>query len=508
MRIINLFSKLFLVFSIIFIINITPSYAISETRKIISTTEIGVGVTHTNEVIYNFMNKNLNHQNINYIEMDLNLINSTYSLMCHKSQDLTTGKATLTNQVLSEQQKRKNIIGAINGDFFNMSSGIPTCNNLINGEIFSTSITKDEEILRPCFAILEDNSVDIDNYYFKGYINLIDKDSHKTRVNIDSINRNDYIEDTINVFNYKTNEFSTIYLPENKEDGLIILITPENSNPLFQNNKTIKGKITNIINDPPNIYRISNNQIAIVTYGKNRYSFLRTYVGMNVELNFEISKYSLKSSPKIKHLLTGHEFLVYNSEIPDNKYFSSTWNESSVNSKNHRTAIALTKRNTLIILTTDKKGNFKGMSLPELGEFLKSKDAYKAINLDGGGSTSMMIRPLGLHSLRNINLSREDRCISNSIMITNLLPYTTKIKDFYFEDSPKINRAEHRRLNFIAYDENLNPIDIYILKNVKLSSDVGNFDENGLFYPIGIPCKGSITIQIGDISKTYDIEIT
>ncbi|EIA23088.1 hypothetical protein SFB3_315G0, partial [Candidatus Arthromitus sp. SFB-3] len=32
------------------------------------------------------------------------------------------------------------------------------------------------------------------------------------------------------------------------------------------------------------------------------------------------------------------------------------------------------------------------MSLIELAHFLKSKGAYKAINLDGGGSTSMMIR--------------------------------------------------------------------------------------------------------------------
>ena len=42
--------------------------------------------------------------------------------------------------------------------------------------------------------------------------------------------------------------------------------------------------------------------------------------------------------------------------------------------------------------------DFKGMSLIELAHFLKSKGAYKAINLDGGGSTSMMIREPGIHS--------------------------------------------------------------------------------------------------------------
>lgn len=483
------------------------SKSFKEHKQTISSTQIGIGVNHVNEVIYNFMNKNSNHQNINYIEMNLGLINSTYSLMCHKSKNTTNGKETLNNQVLKEQENKKNIIGAINGDFFNLESGIPVCNNLINGEFFSTSLTKDEEILRPCFAILEDNSIDIDHYHFSGNINLIDNNSYKTQVNIDSINRNDYIENTINIFNHKNNENSTIYLPKEKEDALIILITPENLDSSFYNLKTIKGKIKNIINDPANTYKIFKDEIAIVAYNDKKSLFSKAFNNMDVEINFEIKKSSDYSTPQIKHLLTGHEFILYDNEIPDKNYFSETWNSSSVYSKNHRTALALTDRNTLIILTVDKKDSFKGMSLPELGNFLKSKGAYKAINLDGGGSTSMMIRELGIHALKKINLAREDRSISNSIMITNLLPYTTDIKEFYFHDSPQINRDENKKLNFVAYDTNLNPIDIYLLPDLKLTSDVGIFDINGVFYPVQIPCEGTITIEIGKIIKTYTIEI-
>ena len=57
------------------------------------------------------MGKQFNHQNINYIEMDLNLINQTYSLMCHKSQNITNGKSTLNDQVNHEQKNGNNIIG-------------------------------------------------------------------------------------------------------------------------------------------------------------------------------------------------------------------------------------------------------------------------------------------------------------------------------------------------------------------------------------------------------------
>lgn len=488
------------------------SYSVSpksfnENTKIISNTPLAVGVTHTNEIIYNFMNKYSNNQNINYIEMDLNLLNSTYSLMCHKSKNVTAGKMTLNNQVLKEQDHGKNIIGAINGDFFNMSNGIPVCNNVINGEFFSTSLTRDDEVMRPCFAILDNNRIDIDNYHFKGYINLVDNRSYKTQLNIDSINRMDYIEDTLNIFNSKCNDSGTLFLPKEKEDAIIISIIPENSISSFYNRETIKGKINQIINDPSNMYKLKDNEIALVAYNNKKELLNKAYLGMDVEIDFEIRKSSNYSSPRVNHLLTGHEFIIYDGQILPQNYFSRTWTPGSTNIKNYRTALALTNRNTLIITTIDKKDDFKGMSLIELAHYLKSKGAYKAINLDGGGSTSMMIRKPGIYSLENINFPRENREISNSIMITNNLPYTSDIKDFYFHDSPTISIKEFKKLNIVAYDSNFNPIDIYKIPSLKLHSDVGTFNEEGIFFPIKGGCKGSITIEVNNISKTYDLEI-
>lgn len=439
--------------------------------------------------------------------MDLSLINNTYSLLCHKSQNLTNGKATLSDQVHHEQKNGKNIIGAINGDFFNLSNGIPVCSNLINGEIFSTSLSKDEEVMRPCFAIFENNRIDIDNYHFTGYINLIDNNSYKTQINIDSINREDYIENTINIFNCKNNDSSTIFLPKDKEDSLIISIIPDNSKSSFYNRNLITGKIKEIIHDHSNTYKMQEDEIVIVAYDKKKDLFNKSFPNMNVEINFEVRKSSNYSTPKIKHLLTGHEFILYDNQIPSTNYFSRTWTSWSSSCKTHRSALALTNRNTLIILTVDKKDDFKGMSLCELAQFLKSKGAYKAINLDGGGSTSMMIREPGIYSLKNINLPRENRKISNSIMITNNMPYTQDVENFYFHDSPKININEKRKLNVVSYDKNFNPVDIYILPNLKLSSDVGHFDLNGVFHPKPYPCKGTITIELNNISKTYEIEI-
>ena len=119
----------------------------------------------------------------------------------------------------------------------------------------------------------------------------------------------------------------------------------------------------------------------------------------------------------------------------------------------------------------------------------------------------MMIRKPGVYYLENVNFPKENRSIANSFMIKNIMPYVFNIKDFYYEDSPQICKTESRKLNFLAYDINLNPIDIYLLPNLKLTSDVGTFDENKIFHPYKKPCKGTITIDIDGISNTYNIEI-
>ncbi len=505
---INLIKKIILIIlTFVNIQNVCNAKSFQETRKTISNIQIAPGVIYVNEIIHNFMGKNSNHQNVNYIEMDLNLLNSTYSLLCHKSKNITNGKDTLSNQVFTEQRNGQNIIAAINGDFFNLETGIPSCSNVVNEEIFSTPVTKDEEILRPCFAIIDDNRVDIDQYIFKNSLTLIDKDSSKIHIPIDSLNRNDYIENTVNIFNHKNNENSVIYLPKDREDALVITIITDNSETSFKNSTTIKGKISNIINDAPATYKLLENELAIVAYDKKKHLFSRALNGMEVEIKFNIIKSSNYTTPEIKHLLTGHEFILYNGEVPNENYFSKVWNSSSVSSKSHRTALGLTKRNTLIIFTVDKKDFSKGMSLNEVGDFLKSKDVYKAINLDGGGSTSMMIRKPGMYPLENVNLPKENRNIANSVMIKNLLPYVSDIQDVHYEDSLQICKTENRKLNFLAYDVNLNPVNVYLIPSLKLTSDVGIFDIDGTFCPFQESRAGTITIEIGNISKTYNIQI-
>jgi len=64
-------------------------------------------------------------------------------------------------------------------------------------------------------------------------------------------------------------------------------------------------------------------------------------------------------------------------------------NNSFVESRHPRTCLGITKESLLLITVDGRNKKAKGMSLPELQDFLVTLNCIQAINLDGGGSTTM-----------------------------------------------------------------------------------------------------------------------
>jgi len=73
------------------------------------------------------------------------------------------------------------------------------------------------------------------------------------------------------------------------------------------------------------------------------------------------------------------------------------------NSNRHpRTAIALTKKNKLILLVVDGRNKMaQGMNLEELAKVLKWIGAKDAMNLDGGGSSTLYIQGMTANNIVN-----------------------------------------------------------------------------------------------------------
>ena len=91
----------------------------------------------------------------------------------------------------------------------------------------------------------------------------------------------------------------------------------------------------------------------------------------------------------VNHIVSGGPFLVKNGEI-----FVDTKEEKllAISGRNPRTAIGYTKNNEFIMMTVDgREQKSVGMTLNETAKLMHEFGCTWAMNLDGGGSSVMLI---------------------------------------------------------------------------------------------------------------------
>ncbi|MCC5940639.1 MAG: phosphodiester glycosidase family protein [Balneolaceae bacterium] len=120
----------------------------------------------------------------------------------------------------------------------------------------------------------------------------------------------------------------------------------------------------------------------------------------------------------LENVLSSGPLLLYNNEFRE-------FRDDPFNQNRHpRTAVAITEDNNLLMVTVDGRSfQSYGMTIPELAEFLKSLRAVDALNLDGGGSTSMWIENMKTDGIvnypsDNFEFDHEgERGVSNALLI-------------------------------------------------------------------------------------------
>jgi len=94
------------------------------------------------------------------------------------------------------------------------------------------------------------------------------------------------------------------------------------------------------------------------------------------------------------------------------------------NNRHPRTAVALTADRKLILITVDgRNAQAYGMSLPELADVLKWLKGKDALNLDGGGSSTLYVKGEGENGIVNYPTDNKlfdhkgERPVANAILI-------------------------------------------------------------------------------------------
>ena len=144
-----------------------------------------------------------------------------------------------------------------------------------------------------------------------------------------------------------------------------------------------------------------------------------------------------------------------------------------------RTAVGMSKDGTELFVTTidGRSGASRGMTLPEMGEFFKDLGAHNAVNLDGGGSTTMVARPAGAKTptVQNSPSDGDERNVPNALVFYSDAPaqeLSDVQLDTSLDDEDTVLQGMHRTYEGTGLGENLDPIEVS-----------GTFETEGRFHP-------------------------
>ena len=381
---------------------------------------LGPGVKHEN--IRRFTSEGW--WNINVLRVDLNDEHTEIG-------GLMSSKGLSDRQAVSKLVEENNAVAGVNGDFFNYTPlPHPIGAFIENGEIISSPGEKGNQ--KPTFYLDNNNNPDIT--FIDRTLKLNSLDSGKS-ITIYYINKISTKYHAATILNKHWGEKS-IGNKYNKDSVEMVV-----SNNVVQEIRIGQGPVN-----------IPKDGFVVTTFGDGKKNVVDNFkVGDRVNLD-------VTASPNIENIkfAIGGGSIILKNGIPTNTNINIKGNVS-------RTGIGITEDgNELIIATIDNNSSYKGVSQELFGLILKDLGAYNVINLDGGGSTTMAVKPVDKQAAEVVNKPSggSQRKVPNGVGVFSNAPRGELSYIKVLTDDSKMFVNTSRRFAVKAYDQYHNPIEV------------------------------------------------
>ena len=447
----------------------------------IESTPVGPGIIHHHEF------REGGPWQIQIVEIDL--ANEWLKLETVKANDQLSGYETTSAMAARKDREEHRVVGAINGDFYG-TGGIPVGAQVLDGILLKGPTT------RSIFGVTPLKQPLIDIVSFRGELNA----SNHSTISVSGINKT-RDTDELTLFNkYFGSRTGTNYW------GTEIIVDYLADRPLV--NDTIyvvaiakdsimsDGHGNNII--PANGMVISGHGTASTFLNEN------VFVGDTLSVLIQIPPVQ----EKIVELIGGTPRLIRNGAATV-EWENEHTNRSFAYDRHPRTAVGFNQDSTkLYFFTVDGRqpGYSVGMSLFELANYMLEWGVYQGVNLDGGGSTTMVVR-------NNIVNSPSDaggeRSVANALMVVSTAP-TGPLS--LLKISPKavyVLAGNQFQFSVSGFDQYFNPIAITPDSLAWFCDQrIGNINKTGLFTAGQKQDSGYVYVVNGGTRDSAKVYIT
>ncbi len=183
--------------------------------------------------------------------------------------------------------------------------------------------------------------------------------------------------------------------------------------------------------------------------------------------------------------------------------------ESYVQGINSHTAVGVSKDGKMLyMVTVDKGPDSRGLSLAELAQVMVELGAYRAVNFDGGGSTTLAARMLGDTEAKLINHPKEgsERRVPTGLAVYNTAPPGT-LAGFQIVGPSELLIGQTGEYTTKAYDNHYLPYKIQpsdITWTVG-DSQAGSFDQHR--FTAKKPGTATLIAKVGNITQSQQINV-
>jgi len=430
------------------------------------------------------------YSNVHVIEVDLTNPYVKLDVMNGK-QDTATGLGSVGSMV-----KNSGAVAGVNADFFNTAGKGST----LGGQVSSGTLISSPSQLTGmyAFAINENRKPVIDLFSFKGMVTSGDG----TSFDLDGVNKAAYQIEPGGAASHA----NKIYMYTSAWTVARPTVAESSTTPTEV--LVVDGIVQQVIQNGVIQGSIPTNGYILRTHGKAAtFALEHLQVGQTVNATYSLLSNTTNQAidpSKLQMLVGGHTILVDQGKTTS---FSRDTKGISGSSERSRTAIGYTQDSgKVLLITVEDVGSSDGMTLTELQQMMVKLGVWKGINLDGGGSTTMISRPLGEveTGLAHPTENGSQRGVANGVGVFSTAP-KGQLRGIKASGANVLFVGQQASYQIKGYDTYYNPIDSGSINPVWSADGLGVFNGN----TFTATKSGTATIQVksGDVSDKLAVEI-
>ena len=403
--------------------------------------------------------------------------------------ETTIGGERPTSMYARNDAPGHDMFAATNGDFYIVD------NTSANGTPRSGQIRRSEIAINPMgwasFVLTEDRVPYVDRVDFYGSLTAGGESIRIHTVNAQYLEYEDVQGNQLTLF---TNAYGSA--THSCAGGTKAIIVPKSGDFVWSANGEVEAVVEQII-DGYGSSEIPAGKAVLWGNGTSETFLKNLAVGGEVKITLSSTLRSNPSVKNIKEQMGGSNTIL----LKDGAY-CEVWDE-----RHPRTIMGFdkTKRYVYVAVIDGRQTGSAGANSYELADILLKFGAWDGVNLDGGGSSCIVVNG----DIMNTPSDGPERAVGNGNLFFSTAPVDDVISDIVFAPTSK-NIAAGAMFTPTIYGYNkYGVIKNKDVKGAVFSCDeaIGYFDENGCFNASTTPAEGKIYATFGDIKAEKKLVI-